>query len=242
MVRIAKIIFVSFYLELLSHLRVKEALFFTFVFPVFIFVLFITIWGNGGQYQGYVKLLLSGIIGMTIASDALFSIGPVIKIYKDNNILKFLRNLPTNILFHFTGIFMSRVAIMVVTICFVCLTSTLLFHYSPSVRELFLFIIGTILGTFLFAFMGLVLSFITRIETGRGLINFVYFIMIFLSGTFYSVDILPNFIQPISSLLPLTHLLSFMRGEINFVFILGGWITVFAVLFYYVFNRVPIKR
>ena len=74
--------------QLLIYLRIKQAVFFSIAFPVFLFVIFGNIWGVN---EGYIPFLLSGIIGMTIASDGLFAVGPVIREYYTNGLIKYFR-------------------------------------------------------------------------------------------------------------------------------------------------------
>lgn len=240
MIRSIKIFSQSVILQTLAYTRVKESFFFSFIFPVFLFVLFALIWGT--QNNKYFFNLFTGIIGMTIASDALFSIGPVIRSYKANNLLKFLRNLPMNILFHFCGLLISRMIAVLMAVVLVSAFSIILFDYMPSATTQILLGAGTVLGTFLFAFMGLFISFYSKPEAERGVINFLYFVMLFVSGAFYPITIMPSFLQSFAQLLPLTHLLYFLRGEMIYLIHLLSWIFIFGVLFYITFNKIQIKR
>ena len=56
-----KILSQSIYYQFLIFLRIKQAVFFTVAFPIFLFVIFGSIWGQ--QHDEYVSFLLSGIIG-----------------------------------------------------------------------------------------------------------------------------------------------------------------------------------
>lgn len=242
MIRNVKILLASCYVETLSFLRHKEAFFFGMVFPVFMFLLFGNIWGAEHTTYNYISFLLTGIAAMTIASDSLFSIGPVIRIYRDNNILKMLRCLPFNVMIHFLGIFISRIAAMLITLIILILTSIAVFGYVIPVQRLIFLISGVLTGTVLFSFMGLIISFYTKIETGRGLMSFIFFIMLFISGAFYPVSMLPGMLKSLAKLLPMTHLLNFIRGDTEYLYIIFLWIIVFSVIFTYVFYRKPVVR
>ncbi|MBN1483054.1 ABC transporter permease [candidate division KSB1 bacterium] len=240
MIQFFKISLASAYLETVSFFRVKESFFFSFVFPVFIFVLFGTIWGD--SYSYYIPFLLSGVIGMTIASDAMFSIGPVIRLYHTNNVIKFLRNLPMNILSHFFGMLLSRILALGLAIFLVSTTAALIFKFRPSMSECSFYMVGSILGVMLFSFLGLFLSSFSNRQSGRGFINLLFFVMIFLSGCFYPVQRLPVFLQHIAQFLPLTHLLEFIRQDTRVIWYLIGWILLFMILFYFVFYKKQILR
>jgi ABC-2 type transport system permease protein len=229
------------YIETVSYIRVKEAFFFAFVFPIFIFILFGNIWGGDASYD-YAKFLLSGVIGMTITSDSIFSIGPVIRVYRTNNVLKFLRNLPISILFHFFGFFLSRILIMTFAILILCISSVLFFNTNLLAQDFITFVVGIFMGSLVFAFLSLNVSFFSKAEMGRGILSFIFFIMLFLSGAFYPINMLPEALQPIAKVLPLTHLIHFLRGDYSYLWILMGWIVALGALFSLLFNRVSIKR
>lgn len=237
-----KILLVSCYVETLSFLRHKEAFFFGLIFPVFMFLLFGSIWGKGYKSYNYIPSLLTGVAGMTITSDSLFSIGPVIKVYRDNNILKMLRCLPFNALIHFIGIFISRIIAMLATLIILILTSVMIFGYAVPLQRLLFLVSGVLAGTVMFSFMGLIISFFTTIETGRGLMSFIFFVMLFLSGAFYPVFMLPRILKSLAKVLPMTHLLNFIRGDTNYLYIMLLWILAFAGLFVYVFYRKQVIR
>ena len=80
-----KILGQSTYYQFLMFLRIKQAVFFSLVFPVFLFFIFGNLWGTADK--DYISLLLSGIIGMTVASDGLFAVGPVVKEYYSSGLI-----------------------------------------------------------------------------------------------------------------------------------------------------------
>lgn len=241
MTRVIRTVFLFAYIQTLSHIRIKEAFFFGFVFPIFIFVLFGNIWGGAEKYD-YAKFLLSGVIAMTITSDSIFSIGPVIRAYRSNNIIKFLKNLPISILYHFMGFFLSKIIVMVIAIVLLCLTSIIFFNTRILMADIFLYTSGIFLGTIMFAFLSLNVSLYSNPEGGRGVLSFVFFIMLFLSGAFYPIEFIPSVIRPISYALPLTHLTFFLRGDFFYFWIIILWIILLGGLFSYLFYKSSINR
>jgi len=220
----------SVYYQLLIFLRIKQAVFFTVAFPTFLFIIFGSIWGT--KQEDYVSFLLSGIIGMTIASDGLFAIGPVIKEYYSNGLIKYLRKLPFNILLHFVGLIISRVISLILIVIMLCLTAYLMFNYRVTFSELISFIVGVFIGLFVFSFLGLVITF-SGIKQGadKGIINFIYFIILFTSNAFYPVGEFNKLIGFIGNILPLNSILSILRGD-NMSFTLLFWIIIPMTLFF----------
>ncbi len=222
-------------LNLRSYLRVKEAFFFSFIFPVFLFVLFGLIWGD--NYPNYIANLYIGIIAMTIASDALFSVGPIIRIYVTTNTLKTLRTLPFNMSYHFIGLALSRLVAVCISIGLITICAIFLFNHTISWDTYLYIAVGLILGSVLFSFMGLFFSFSVKPESGRGLISMVYFFMLFLSSIFYPVSIMPHALQLISHVLPLKHLVLFMKGDLIYIVALMVWSILFFLLFGYRYKK-----
>ncbi len=235
-----KILLQSIYYQLLIFLRIKQAVFFTIAFPIFLFVIFGSIWG--AQNDGYVSFLLSGIIGMTIASDGLFAIGPVIKDYYSNGLIKYLRKLPFNILLHFTGLIISRIISLLFIVFLLCITAYFMFGYTISFTEIINFITGVFVGLFVFSFLGLVITF-SGIKQGadKGIINFIYFIILFTSNAFYPVGEFNKLIGFVGNSLPLNPILSILRGNGTSYFLIV-WILAPMILFVFLFNNVKFNR
>jgi ABC-2 type transport system permease protein len=97
------------------------------------------------------------------------------------------------------------------------------------------------LGAVAFLALGYVLASFTRTEeAANGLTSVVQFPMMFLSGTFFPIDAMPDFLQTIARLIPLTYLSDALRqvmvGGAAFAplsvcaMVLAGWLVVcFAI-------------
>lgn len=235
-----QIISQSTYYQFLMFLRIKHAVFFSLVFPLFLFFVFGNLWGSDNP--DYIPFLLSGIIGMTIASDGLFAIGPVVKEYYASGLIKYLRKLPFNILWHFIGLVLSRIISLVFIIGLLCLMAHFTFGYTVSFQEILHLVEGTFIGLFLFSFMGLVITFSgIQHNASTGLINLVYFLMLFTSSTFYTIGDYNYAIQMTGNIFPLNGILGILRGD-GFNMGVLIWLFVCVLAFYYLFNRVKFNR
>ncbi len=233
-----KIIGQSTYYQCLMFLRIKQAVFFSLVFPVFLFFVFGNLWGT--EDKGYISLLLSGIIGMTIASDGLFAVGPVVKEYYASGLIKYLRKLPFNVLWHFTGLILSRIITLLFITALLCVTAKLAFDYSTTLSQILHFISGIFIGLFLFSFMGLVITFSgIKHNSSTGLINLIYFVILFTSKALYHIE--NDTINLVGNTLPLNAILNVLRGE-GFHASIIAWLLSMMALFYYLFNKVRFGR
>tara|TARA_B110000908_G_scaffold77642_1_gene93358 strand:+ start:614 stop:1327 length:714 start_codon:yes stop_codon:yes gene_type:complete len=235
-----RILFSSIYYQTLIFLRIKIAVFFTFIFPIVIFVVFGNIWGGNGSK--YFAFLLSGIIGMTVASDGLNAVGSIIKDYYSSGLLKYLRKLPFNIILHFMGLIISRVLSLLFIIIILCIVSRLMFDHIVSLSDFFYYILGTLIGLFTFSFIGLVLNFIgIKYESTSGITNLFYFIMLFTSDAFYPASSANNFIGIAGNSLPLNPILHILRNE-GYYWNLLPWLVIPPVLFYFIFHNLKTNR
>lgn len=228
----------STYYQFLMFLRIKQAVFFSLVFPVFLFFIFGSLWGSDNK--DYISLLLSGIIGMTVASDGLFAIGPVVKEYYASGLIKYLRKLPFNILWHFTGLILSRIISLICIAVLLCLTARLVFDYSVTLPQMLHFMLGIFIGLFLFSFMGLVITFSgIKHSSSSGMINLIYFIMLFTSKALYAIE--NDTINLIGNILPMNAILDVIRGN-GFHTSIIAWLLFTMTLFYYLFNKIKFGR
>lgn len=235
----------SIYYQVLVSLRIKQALFFSIFFPVFLFILFGNLWGAGDN--SYVFFILTGILGMNIATEGIYSIGPVIKNYYAGGMIKYFKKLPFNILIHFAGLIISRFVIMLFITLVLLLTARLMFGVDLSPKQFSEIATGMLLGIFSFSFLGLALAFLfLKKDDGSnqkgGLANIIYYVLIFTSDAFYPVGQMNPFLQEISNWLPMNPILNMMRGnETNWISIIF-WLSLSVIVFSYLFRRFQSTR
>lgn len=160
----------------------------------------------------YVDWLLPGILGMNIMFSCLFGVGYVIVRYRKNGYLKRLSATPVSALDFIIAQVLSRlVLIMVITVAvFAGVHAVFDFPVQGAYLDLFLV---TLLGCASMVSIGLlVASRLTSEELAGGLLNFVAWPMMVLSGVWFSLDGAPQWVQQASLLLPLTHLLQAARA------------------------------
>ncbi len=215
-------------LELLFYFRHREALFFTCLFPLFLLIIFGTIW-SAANLDPYILLLTTGILGMAISSEAFFSIGPVLRIYRDYNILKLFHVLPFNPILHFVGFIISRLAAIFISVTAILLTGILVFQVPPNAVHPGILSLSMVLGALVFGLLGLIVSFHAASEAIRPMLNAIYFPMLFLGATFFPLDAAPAALRALAMTLPLTHLNLLIRGEMLYSIHLIGWILFCAV-------------
>lgn len=227
-------------LQVKNLLRVKKALFFSFIFPLFLFVLFAAVMGNGSEY--YAKFLLTGIIVITVASDALFSIGKVIATYYLSGEIRFYKTLPYGFYKVLLAIIVSRLLVLLAAIALLLLIAWIFFKVPFTVTEVVNYGLAIVGGTLLFSLIGLALASITKENASdSGLVNLVFYGMMFLSDTFYEFSSLSPVTAFVAKVNPFTPVLSFARGTPDYLS-LGIWILVMAVIVLASYRNIKLDR
>lgn len=241
------ILFKTINIQLLTFLRIKQAVFFSFAFPLFLFIVFRTIFGGIGTSpdKDYTIFLLSGIICMTLASDGLFAIGTFIKRYYLNGTLRILRRMPISIIVFITGVVISRFIITITLVFFLNIVSLVIYNSHFLLHDTLSIFTGVFMGLWIFSFLGLCLSF-SHIRIGdaeKNVVNLVYFFLLFTSNALYPVDVLNSKIASISNYLPMNPVLSLLRtDEPILIYQLIAWAIIPVILFVFLLNKQKFNR
>jgi len=158
----------------------------------------------------YMDFYLPGIIGMTVMTNALFAMTANCAEYRQRNYFKLLAT--TNIKkwewlvskFIFYAILLSFALVLTY------LVGRLVFDMQSVLTPMAFVLIAV--GAFTFTAMGMLLGvFIKDPEGASAIANAIGFPMMFLSGTFFPLEIMPSYLQGIASVLPLTYLNNGLR-------------------------------
>lgn len=73
-----------------------------------------------------------------------------------------------------------------------------------------------VLGTIIFLCIGFCVGSVAKTQQGVGALgNIVVFPQLFLSGVFFPIQLMPDWIQPVARLLPLSYVVDSLRGICN---------------------------
>jgi len=237
------IVYNTMVVHLKTFLRIRQAVFWSIIFPIFLFVVFGSIFGMAGD-PDFTRFLLTGVIAMTIASDGLFAIGSIIKKYYNNGTIRVLQKLPFNILYYFLGVICTRFVILFGVVLALNIVSALVFNYVLPISYVGNILLGALLGLIIFSFVGLCVAFSNlKVPSGdKGLINMVYFLVLFTSNALYPVKSFNSTIGDIANWLPMNPILAIVRGEPMLWGSLLLWLVLPIVLFYFLFRKLQVVR
>jgi len=170
---------------------------------------------TSGPQIRYIDWLMPGILAMNMMFSALWGVGYVIVRYRKNGTLKRLKATPLTALEYLTAQMLSRIFLLMFTLCVVWLGADRIFHFQMQGSKLLLFFVF-FLGGLNLCSIGLILAARgTSEEFTSGILNFISWPMMFLSEVWFSLEGSPQPVQDFARLFPLTHLLTAARRVMN---------------------------
>jgi len=168
-----------------------------------------------GEQTRYLDWFFPGMLAMNMMFSALWGVGYVVVRYRKNGTLKRLKATPLTSLEYLFAQMLSRIFLLMFTLGVVWGGADLIFHFQQH-GSFFTLSLIFFLGGMSLCSMGLVLAARgTSEEFTSGVLNFITWPMMFLSEVWFSLEGSPVWVQKLSLLFPLTHLLTAARKVLN---------------------------
>ena len=161
--------------------------------------------------QSYLDFVVPGLLAFSIMNIAIAGSGFNIVEYRRKGILKRLFVTPIQPRDFIGGLVIARLSICLVQITGLILAAIFLFHvvFVGNLLSLYLFIL---VGTVIFLCIGFCLGSLARTQQAIIAIgNLVTFPQMILSGIFFPIEALPDLVQPLAKMLPLSFISSGLR-------------------------------
>jgi ABC-2 type transport system permease protein len=162
----------------------------------------------------YIDFLVPGLLALTIMQLSIGGSGFNIVEYRRKGILKRLFVTPIRAGEFIGGLVLSRLIITVVEVSFLLAVAVVVLGVpiEGNILELLALII---IGSSIFLSFGFFMGSMAKTQQAIMLLgNLVTLPQIFLSGVFFSIDSMPDMLQPVAKLLPLSFLVSGVRDNI----------------------------
>ena len=172
----------------------------------------------GYESPKYVDFLIPGLIGFSILVSPMFSMVNISAEYKKNKLFKQLSLTPltkfewlaSKVLFY----------ILLSVISFLLMVAVGIFAFGAHITLTVWLIPFFILGPMMFCSLGMLVGTITKsVETASVIGNIITFPMMFLSGTFFPISIMPEYLRSIAHVLPLFYIVE----GLNNVMVYGNY-------------------
>ena len=197
--------------------RSRELAFFTFLFPVLLFVLLDSVYGDDvvkGEHVKASSYLLAGMLGYGVASTAFAGLGIVLVLRRESGILKRVRATPLPPPTYLLGVIVSTVIVYAIEAAALIVLARAVYGIEVNTQWLSL-VLALLLGSLSFAALGIALTgWIRSGEGSSAVVNAIYLPVTFLSGSFVSPHEYPRFLEVIAEVLPLTYFIRLMRDVV----------------------------
>jgi len=162
------------------------------------------------QKFNYMDFYLPGIIGMTVMTNALFAMTSICAEYRQRTYFKLLATTNLKKWEWLVSKFIFYAALLSLSLVLTYLVGRMAFNMQSVLTPMAFVLIAA--GAFTFTSMGMLLGvFIKDPEGAAAVANAVGFPMMFLSGSFFPLEVMPSYLQAIAGALPLTYLNNGLR-------------------------------
>jgi ABC-2 type transport system permease protein len=159
----------------------------------------------------YIDFLVPGIVALSIMQMSVFSVAFVFADYKEKGVLKRLLATPMKPYEFVTANVVTRLLVALVQAAFLIAVGVIIFK-AQVIGSYWALLPIVVLGAVMFLGLGFTVSgFANTVEAVPAIANLVVFPMLFLGGTFFPIDTMPDWLQKIANFLPLTYLSDSMR-------------------------------
>lgn len=168
--------------------------------------------GTSTERLSLFDFLLPGIMAMTIMQSGLMGVTWVVANYREKLVLKRVLTTPVRPFTFFAALVARFTAVQFLQVAIIFLVATFAFH-AKTVGSLAVLALLSVLGSIAFLGIGFAVSTVSKsAEAANNLGSLLNFPMMFLSGTFWPREMIPDALQPVVAALPLTPLVEAMRG------------------------------
>jgi ABC-2 type transport system permease protein len=204
------------WMEAKLFLREPMSAFFTLIFPLMYLFLFGAISGNeptpqfGGQRT--LDASIPGLIAMIICITGLMSTTMTMSTYRERGVLRRLRTTPVSPLVVLVAQVIVVFAMTALGMLLLVAAGELVYHVRFE-GNAFSLLAGFTLSSLSFFGIGFILAGCMPTVRSAWVVGMVLlYPMMFLSGAFFTIELLPVAVQKVSAFLPLTYVVNLLRG------------------------------
>lgn len=162
-----------------------------------------------------IDFILPGQLGFSLLSSGVFGVAFMFFNLRNTLVLKRFFATPISRTYIVLGEALSRVIFQMLTAIVIILVGRYMFGFTlvHGFQTLLEMLVLSFIGLLIFMGLGFIVSGLAKNEsTIPPFANLITLPQFLLGGTFFSVEVFPKWLQPISNALPLTHLNTAMRS------------------------------
>jgi len=225
------------------YLREPIATFFTLAFPPLLVLLFGAMYGNNPEpmYGGYgtMDITMPAYTALILGTIGLLGIPITTSGYRELGVLRRFRATPMRPLTYIAADLLTNLTMTLLGMAILIGVGWALYRVRFEGQVLSVFVAVVFSGLTMFAIGYLIASLAPGARTAQVIGMVIFYPMMFLSGASVPLEVMPEGVRRISDFLPLTHVVTLLRGlwfgeawgeHLTEVIILGGILVVGAAL------------
>ena len=159
----------------------------------------------------FIEFFVPGIVAMSLMNSGMIGLSTTFTTWRERGILRRMRLTPFPLPNFLLARILSQVVVAFAQTLILIGLAAALFDYRPS-GNLIVVMVAILVTSLAFLAMGFAVSAVARTtESAAGISNLIVFPMLFLSGVFFETDSTPEWLQPITNLLPLRFAVEALR-------------------------------
>ncbi len=165
-----------------------------------------------GQEIKYVDWVIAGLLALNMMFSALFGVGYTLVRYRKNGVLKRLKATPLSAMTFLLAQVGSRLILILSTTAIVLGGLRLLVNFQMQGSYFDLFVVYFVGAVCVISLGLLIAARVKSEEFAGGVLNVISWPMMFLSGVWFSLEGAPPWVQRVSQIFPLTHVIDSARA------------------------------
>lgn len=205
-------------ISLKMYFRTREAVLWNFIFPVFLFIIYVTafagMYGESLSKEAAVADNLAKILTITFMSGGLFSLAISITVLREKGIFRRYQVTPVRPSTLVIGLILRHLVFMSLVTVFLFLIAKILYGatFAGNILD---WIVVSLLGIFTFGALGFcVAAFAKTNQAASGIGNIFFMPLMFLSGATIPYFLFPQWLKNVASFLPSTHLNNLLQASL----------------------------
>jgi len=184
----------------------------------------------------YIDFFLPGVVGITLMTTPMFAMASMCSEYRNRGYFKLLASTPLKKSEWLTSKILWYILILYASFALMLIVGIAVFALKVTLTLIALALVAV--GTLLFTSLGMLIGSVTKNpETSAAIANAIMFPMMFLSGAFFPLEGMPEFLRSIATFIPLTYVNEGLRdtmiyGNNSSALINLGIVVVIAVIMF----------
>jgi ABC-2 type transport system permease protein len=186
-----------------------------------------------GKKFDYLDNLIPGILALSIFSAGVFSITASLAHFRDKKVIKRFWTTPLAKWEFYSGFIVEKMIESFISILILFAAAIIFFHPAYNLDWL-RFLLMIFSGTFGMMGFGMIILLISpNARVASEISSVLYTVMMFFSGVYFPLDLMPKFMQDIAYGLPLTYIVTGMKSATGIAPMsnLSFWLTVVIMFF-----------